>query len=184
MILDLKYTHTDFNKDVLPFTRGGVFIDTSVMKIFIDGFIQREFSKTVNKDFQSLLDLFEKLKLTKWDKLLITPHIFTEICRHLCYNEDRNKRLNFDKIIKSIIPILKEIQEEKEITKNKILNLIDLDKPVIELGDLSIFVAMDDRIENSLKSAILVKDYGFNKRYELHPNIMVIDYNKTIIDLS
>jgi len=183
-ILDLKYIHTDYIKHILPFTKNGVFIDTSVMKIFIDGFLEWKFSKKLEKDYQGLSDLFEALKLTNWNKLLITPHILTEICHHFVCDKDRDKRKDYCDMVKIVIPILDEIKEEKEITKENILKLINMDKPVIELGDISIFVAVDDIVNSSCKTAILVNDAGFNNRYENHPNVLIIDYNKTILDLA
>ena len=183
-ILDLKYTHTDYIKHILPFTKNGVFIDTSVMKIFIDGFLEWKFSKKLEKDYQDLSDLFEALKLTNWNKLLITPHILTEICHHFVYDKDRDKRQDYCDMVKLVIPILNEIKEEKDITKENILKLIDIDNPVIELGDISIFVAVDDIINSSCKTAILVNDSGFNERYKNSPNVLIIDYNQTILGLT
>ena len=87
-ILDLKYTHTDYIKNILPFIKNGVFIDTSVMKVFIDGFLKWKFSKKLEESYQNLSDLFEALKLTNWNKLLITPHILTEICHHFVCDKD------------------------------------------------------------------------------------------------
>lgn len=184
MILDLKHTHIDFFKHIWPFTKRGVFIDTSVMKIFIDGFIKWKFSKILNQEYQDLSDLFEALKLTKWNKLWITPHVLTETCRHLYCDYNRNQMGDFKKIVQSIIPILKKINEEEQIKKEEILKLINPANPVIEIGDLSIFVAVDNLIESSNKTAILVKDEGFNDRYENHPKIMIIDYYKTTLDLK
>jgi len=183
-ILDLKYTHTDYIKHILPFTKNGVFIDTSVMKIFIDGFLEWKFSKKLEKDYQDLSDLFEALKLTNWNKLLITPHILTEICHHFVCDKDRDKRQDYCDMVKLVIPILNEIKEEKDITKENILKLIDIDNPVIELGDISIFVAVDDIINSSCKTAILVNDSGFNERYKNSPNVLIIDYNQTILGLT
>ncbi|GAG44929.1 unnamed protein product, partial [marine sediment metagenome] len=50
--------------------------------------------------------------------------------------------------------------------------------------DISIFVAVDNILINSKKTAILSNDSGFNERYENHPKIMIIDYYQTIRDLS
>ena len=181
-ILDLKHTHTQFGKDVLPFLSQGVFIDTSVLKIFIDGFIDSRFSEKQDRDFENLLNILNYLKWNnQWNKFWITPHVLTEICNH--FNKSYNKRQDFKQILKEIIPIFNDIKEEKDITKDKILTYVDLNKPVIELGDISLFVCIDSLIKNCKKTAVLVKDEGFNRRYENDPNTMVIDFDRTYLSL-
>lgn len=185
MLLEINTEHTNFIKHILPYTRKGIFIDTSVMKIFIDGFIQLRFSNQKNQEYDDLISLFELLKVeNKWNKFWITPHLFTEICRHFCQNDKRNKRDDFKEMVKEIIPILKEINEEREITKDSILNLIDKDKPIIEIGDLSIFVAIDTTLDTIKKIAVIAKDEGIKEKYENYPNVMIIDYDRTILDLK
>jgi len=185
MLLQINTEHTDFIKHILPYTERGIFIDTSVMKIFLDGFIQIRFSKKTNEDYDKLISLFEHLKVNNlWSKFWITPHLFTEICQHFCQDENRCKRKDFKEIVDTIIPILKEINEEVKINKNDILSLIDKDKPVIEIGDLSIFVAVDNFLEDNKKIAVIAKDRGIKERYENYPNVMIIDYTKTILDLE
>ena len=83
-----------------------------------------------------------------------------------------------------IIPILKDMQEERNFGKEKILDFINLNKPIIELGDISIFLSVDDIVDNSKKIAILAKDDGFNKRYKNHPNVLVIDYDRVVLSLN
>jgi len=183
-ILDLQHTHKDFIKDILPYTCHGIFIDTSIMKALIEGFINWKFSKTKDYNYQNLNDIFTLLHLKNWNQFFITPHILTEICHHFYYDNKRNKRKDFCDMAKSVIPILKDITEEKEITKEELLNLIDLNKPVIELGNISIFVAVDNIIKKTDKIAILSNNNRFTERYENHPNIMIIDYNRTILDLQ
>ncbi len=189
MLLEINTEHTDFIKHILPYTKNGILIDTSVMKMFIDGFIQLKFSKQKNQEYCDLISLFELLKVgNKWDKFWITPHLFTEICHHFCRDKCsgicRNKRKDFKDIVKEIIPILKDINEEEGIKKNLILNLIDKDKPVIEMGDLSIFVAVDNILETKDKISVIAKDKGIKEKYENYPNVLMIDYYKTILDLK
>ncbi len=182
VLLDLYYTHTNYDKDISPFLINGIFIDTSVMKIFIDGYINHFFSSKEDVNYNNLIALLDYLKInSKWQKFLITPHILTEICHH--FYCDHNKRNDYPNIVKQIFPILKTIKEEREIIKDDILDFVDINKPIIELGDISIFLCVDKIINTSKKTAILVNDRGFNKRYEYHPKVMIIDYKKTILDL-
>ncbi|MFH1439305.1 MAG: hypothetical protein ABIG89_01985 [Candidatus Woesearchaeota archaeon] len=185
MLLDINNIHTDYIKHILPYIKKGIFIDTSIMKIFLDGFIELRFSNKKNENYDNLISLFEHLKVhNKWGKFWITPHLFTEICQHFCQDNNRCKRQDFNKIVESVIPILKDINEETIITKDKMLELIDIEKPVIEMGDLSIYIAIDKFLEEYKKTAIIVKDDGIKRKYENYPNVMVIDYNKTILDLE
>ncbi len=183
VILDLEYTHKDYNKDILPFLCNGIFIDTSIMKIFIDGYINNFLSSKKDVQYNNLISLLDFLKINnKWQTFWVTPQIFTEICNH--FHCDHNKRGDYPEIVKAILPILKTIEEERNITKNEIIDFINLDKPVIELGDISIFLSVDRLINSSRKVSILVKDKDFNDRYENYPNVLIIDYNKTVLGLS
>ena len=70
----------DFIKNILPYTRNGICIDTGIMKIFLDGFIDLRFSKKINEDYNDLLSLFEFLQVSnRWENFWITPHLLTEI---------------------------------------------------------------------------------------------------------
>ena len=55
MLLQINTEHTDFIQHILPYTKNGIFIDTSIMKIFLDGFIQIRFSKKTNEDYEKLI---------------------------------------------------------------------------------------------------------------------------------
>ena len=67
VILDLNYTHTDYAKHIRPFLCKGIFIDTSVMKMFIDGYINCFFSKRIDEQYNCLIGILEKLKVNnKW----------------------------------------------------------------------------------------------------------------------
>lgn len=183
VILDLNYTHTDYAKHIRPFLCKGIFIDTSVMKMFIDGYINCFFSKRIDEQYNCLIGILEKLKVNnKWKMFWVTPHILTEICHH--FHCDYSKRNDYHEIVRDIIPILKDMQEERNFGKEKILDFINLNKPIIELGDISIFLSVDDIVDNSKKIAILAKDDGFNKRYKNHPNVLVIDYDRVVLSLN
>lgn len=183
MILDLKYEHTDFIKHIIPFIKGGIFIDTSVLKIFLDGYIKIRFSKQKDSSYDDLISLFELLQIkNNFSKLLITPHIFTETCSHL--NRDYNKREDYKEIIKEVIPFLSDLSEHPSVKKNDILCCVELKKPIIEVGDISIFLSVDNINNSKQKTAILVKDSHFRERYASNPNILIIDFDKTILDLK
>jgi hypothetical protein len=194
MILNLRYEHTNYYKDIFPYM-AKIFLDTSIMKIFIDGFIKKEFSKKIDNEYENLISLFERLKLRanceeeksaintiKWNKFWVTPQIFTEICSH--FYCDYNRRGDFKRIIDIIIPVFKEMNEKIEISKEKIIELIENKKPIIELGDFSIFIAVDDITKNYGKVSVLAKDRGISERFENYPNVLMIDYEKSIFDLS
>jgi hypothetical protein len=185
MLLEINEKHKNFLRDILPFTKNGILIDTSIMKIFLDGFTKLRFSKIKDEEYEDLIAIFEYLHVAnKWHKFWITPHLFTEICQHFCQDENRNKRCDFHKIVEEVMPILKEIQEERNITKDNILELIDKNKPVIEMGDLSIFIAIENILETKKKFCVIEKDKDIRDKYIDYPNVLVIDYHKTILDLK
>src|SRR3989338_1573681 len=177
MILDLVYQHNDYIKDILPYTKEGIFIDTSVLKIFIDGLVELRFQKKQNYDYDNLIVFFEKIYIkNKWQKFFITPHVFTEMCSHV--NVSYNKRNDYKKIIEEILPVFKDMRE-KLVMKGDILNYKDVinPNPCIEIGDISIFVASDlEFVNQGKKISILVKDKKFNEEYKNNPNVMVMDF--------
>jgi len=201
MTLYLNYEARDYNKDIFPFMRK-IFLDTSVMKIFIDGFTKKKFSKKNDYDYKNLINLFERLKLKNnfeekddylskgilWNKFWITPQIFVEICQHFCQDKQegkkRNKRGDFNQMVCDLIPIFKEIKEEVKIGKEKVINLIDENKPVIELGDFSIFIAVDEITERKEKLCVIARDEGIKERFENYPNVLMIDYDLAIWNMD
>ena len=190
VLLDITDEHPNFIK-ILPYIKNGIVIDTSVMKIYIDGFISSKFSDRYAPEYEQLISLFEFIHIIKkgdgeeynWNKFLITPHIFTEICSHI--NKDYRKRYNYNKIIETMVPILKEIKEN-QIDKDKILDYIDIKNPIIEIGDISIFLTIKNYEDSNEKIAVLEKDGRFLEKYGDSNNkkVMVIDFNKTISDMK
>ena len=79
------------------------------------------------------------------------------------------------------MPLLKDTREHL-VQKDKIIEYINLKNPVIEIGDISIFVTADDFINRYGKVAVLSNDYELNKRYEDSKNVMVMDYNSIILN--
>lgn len=181
-VLDLLYEHSDFIRQVIPFIRNGIFIDTSILIIFVDGFITLRFSNKSSLDYDNLLSIFDYLKLNnKWSKLFITPHIFAEICRHI---HTYRQREDYKQIIGELIPIFKEIGEHSLIDKNRLLDSIDLNRPIMEIGDMSVFLKADEFSSQRKKTAILVKDDRFNYKYRNNPEVLIIDFDKTVTDLT
>lgn len=182
-LLDLKYTHTDFLKHIYPYTKNGIIIDTSVMKVFLDGLIKIKFSKQPDNDFDNLVSFLQIIKAdNQWNKFLITPHIFTEICSHL--HKDHNKKQNYKEIVCEILPILGEIQEHCDLNKKNIVDCIDLRNPILEIGDISIFLTADGLTANNKKIAVLAKDRGIKNRFESNPYILIMDLDTAIKDLK
>lgn len=187
VLLDLIYEHKDYFKHIFPYIRNGIIIDTSVMKIFIEGYIKTEFSNKIVPEYERLISFFHLIKVITvrdeekyhWNKFLITPHIFTEICSHI--KNDYDCHHNYNKIIETIIPILKEIKE-CNIEKNKILEYVDMKNPVIEIGDISIFLTIGNYEDTNEKIAVLGKDDKFLAKYgdSTNTKVMVIDFNVTM----
>lgn len=182
VVLDINYEHSDINSKVIPFFCYGVFLDTSVLKIYFDGLIKLFYEKKASDEYISLINILNLLQLNnKWNKFYITPHILTEICRHIYTDYDKHSK--YKEMIKVIFPILKDLREEQEVTKDKIISLVDLNNPILKIGDLSLFLSIDQIVNSSKKTAILVKDKEFKERYEFHPNVLIIDFEKTRLDL-
>lgn len=181
MFLDINNQHSDYNKDIWPFIKNGIIIDTSVLKIIIDGLISARISKKPSSELEGLLFFFDIIKVKdKWDKFYITPQILTEVCTHL--RNDYNGHRKFSEIIKEIIPIL-DVMGEKVVYKNQLIRSIDYKNPIVELGDISIFIIADDFVDKKEKISILVKDRGINKRYEDNPKVMIMDYASIMTNL-
>lgn len=173
----------DYDKNVIPFIKNGIIIDTSIIKIMIDGLVSTRISKKSLEelsDYKKLLDFLDIIKVNnKWDKFFITPHIFTEVCTHI--RNDYNQRSDYKDIVNEVFPLLKNI-EEQSVYKNDIINHIDFKNPIIEVGDISIFLVAEDFINAAKKVAILAKDWRINKQYEYNPNVMVMDYESIILN--
>lgn len=173
----------DYDSDIAPFLQNGVLIDTSVLYEILEGIVLTRISKKASPEFDDILKFIDFLKLSnKWNKFFVTPHILTEICTHLRNNYEKQMKDSYCQIVGEIIPILKEMSEFSRITKNEILEYIDLKVPVVEVGDISIFLAANDFIQNKKYVAILVKDAGIAWKYIDHPHVLVMDYRSVILN--
>lgn len=174
----------DYDKDIMPFIKNGIIIDTSIIKIVIDGLVSTRISKKKLKDipeYKSLLDFLEIIKVSnRWDKFYITPHILTEVCTHL--RNDYGKQCNYKEIVGEVFPLLEDMGEQLVIKKEIIAN-INFNNPIIEIGDISIMLVAEDFVKSFKKTAILAKDRDLNKKYEFNPNVMIMDYESTILNL-
>ncbi len=170
-----------YDKDIYPHIKNGIIIDTSVFKIIVDGIVCTKFSKKSSPEFIEVLSFLDYLKMNnKWSRFFITPHVLTEVCNHI--RNDYSKWENFSEIIKEIIPIITEM-EDKTVKKDEILRLIDLKNPVVEIGDISIFVIANDFANRDVKIAILANDRELNQKYENSKNVMLLNYKNNLLNL-
>lgn len=183
MFLEIKNI-TNYDKDIIPFTKNGIIIDTSIIKILIDGIVATGVSKKSLDElpeYKNLLDFLALIKVSnKWEKLFVTPHILSEVCRH--FRDDYSDYKNYKEIVGEIFPLLK-IMEEHMVSKENIIKHIDYDNPVIEIGDISIFAAAQNFISDKKKTAILAKDKRINDKYKDSSYVMVMDYQAIMLNL-
>lgn len=181
MFLDISLHKYD--KDIIPFIKNGIIIDTSVIKIIIDGLVSTRISKKKLdelSDYKKLLDFLDLIKVNnKWNKFFITPHILTEVCTHL--RNKYNKWENYNKIIEEVLPLLKDMKE-RLVNKTDIITRIDFKNPIVEVGDISIFVVADNFVTTLSKVAILAKDDELNKKYQYSTKVMVMDYESIVLN--
>jgi len=175
MFLDLR-THK-YEKDIAPYIRNGILIDTSVFKIMVDGFVCTRISKKESQDLEEVLFFLDQIKINnKWSKFIVTPQILGEICRHM--RDDYCDWQNY----KEIVPVL-EAMQDKSVPKNDILKSVDFQNPIMEIGDISIFVVADDFINRKEKIAIMSIDGALNKKYENNTNVLLLDYKLNTLNL-
>lgn len=171
----------EYNKHIYPFIKNGIIIDTSVFKILIDGIVSTRLSNKASPELDEIISFLDILKMNnKWNKFFITPHVLTETCTHI--RNDYSKWGNYNEIIAEIFPIINEMMEQS-VSKDKILKYIDLDNPVVELGDMSIFVIADDYSQRKEKVSVLANDRKLNQRYKDSKNILVLDYKANLLNL-
>ena len=181
MFLDLQVHN--YEKDIIPFIKNGIIIDTSIIKIIIDGLVLTRISKKRAEelpDYAGLLGFLDLIKVNnRWNKFYITPHILTEVCNHL--RNDYNDNLNYKQIVEEVIPLLGSMAE-KLVEKSRIIGHIDFKNPVIEIGDISIFAIADDFLNETNKIAILSNDRELNRTFADKPNVMVMDYRSIMLN--
>lgn len=178
MLLDLR-VH-EYDKDIYPYIKKGIILDTSVFKIIADGIVCTRFTKKKSPEFDEIMNFLDILKMNnKWSNFFITPHILTEICRHI--QHDYNHWKNYKEILEQIFPMIAAF-EEKAVKKEEILLLIDYKNPIVEVGDISIFVIADDYEDKKKKIAILAEDGRINNKYIQSKNVMVLNYKLNMLN--
>ncbi len=173
----------EYDIHIAPFIKNGIVIDACVVFELIDGVISTRFSGTkLNElsDYQQILALLEIIKVKNdWSKFYITPHVLTEVFRYL--RDKYRKRFNYKDIVKEIFPIF-ETMGDLPINKSDFLKKIDMNNPVIEAGDISIFVTADGFLGKKQKVAILTIDNGIKTRYAIEPCVLVLDYKNLALN--
>lgn len=181
MFLDV--TDLDFDRDVIPFTRNGIILDTSVIKIFIDGLIATRIEKRrlANlPEFKQLTAFFDLIKVgVKFERFIITPHILTEVCSHI--RNDYGKRKDYQNVFEHMSPFLFEMTE-RLVGKEQVLEKVTTGQP-IEIGDLSIHVVTDGILNENKTISILAKDRKLNAVYKEHPKVLVMDFENIFYNM-
>lgn len=178
MFLDLRIHKYD--KDIYPHIKNGIIIDTSVLRIIVDGVICTRISKKKSPELDEIMKFLDLLKMNnKWGKFFITPHVLTEICTQI--RNYYSKTPKFTEIIKEIFPIILGM-EEKSVCKNDIFHFIDQKNPIIEVGDISIFIIANDYENKKEKIAILAEDGGINNKYIESKNVMILNYKLNMLN--
>jgi len=181
MFLDLRI-HTDYDKDINPFVRNGIVIDTCVIKEIVDGIISSRITKKESPELTKIENFLSIIKLNNsWDKFFITPHILTEVCQHI--RSDYERWHNHKQIIEEIMPIIKAMGECSAPKDNFLETIEKCGHLAIEAGDISIFVVTDDFINKKEKIAILSNDSGVNDRYKYDERVMVMNYQSVVQNL-
>lgn len=167
----------DYSTYIEPFLRNGIIIDTCVLYEIIDGLVETRIRKNkldILSEFEQINVVFDLLHVTQqFNKLYVTPHILTETCRHLENNYNKNNR--YREIVEEVFPIL-EGMKEYGVSKDDFCKQIDKNNPIIESGDISIFVTADNFTSRKEKITILTKDQRIKEKYKTLPYILVMDY--------
>ena len=178
MFLDPRI-HTDYDAHINPYIRNGIIIDACIVREIIDGTISARITKKESPELNKILKFLDIIKCNnKWNKFFITPHVLTEVCQHV--REEYKDWQEPEKILNEIMPILKDMGDQ-QVSKGGFLGIIEDKKHLaIEAGDISIFVATNDFLNQKEKIAILSNDGGINHKYEFDNRVMVMDYNSFI----
>lgn len=175
----------DYDKDIHPFIKNGIIIDTCVIKTLIDGFIATRITKKRSEDmedFQMALAFLDRIKVgNNWGKFFVTPHILTEVFQH--FRKDYCDWKNYPEVLKEVMPFIESMGEENA-KKLNILQYIDSNNPVIEMGDISIFVITDNFINDDKKVAILSADGDLTDRFTDNNKVLAMNYRRIMLNYN
>jgi hypothetical protein len=169
--MHIRFEHDFFKRtDILPFFSNGLLMDTGPLYLFLVG---RHYPEKLN-DFGYSKEEFEYLDTflsgIPYKKLVITPHIFHELYKHVqkifggcnCFIEKMKEDLI--------------IIEEEYVKKNEILNCCYF--KFFEIGEHSLYLAF-----GKSPTAILTdsKRYYFCDKLKDDPQKLVMDFKQEII---
>lgn len=181
MILDIYDLYENFDSKVVPYIHNGIIIDTSVIDIIIEGVVVSHIARKNSPELDKILRFLELLKMSNnWSRFYITPHILTEVCTHIRNNY--NKRLDYKRVIEEVMPILKSMKEPSTIKNNEILDRIEINLPIVEVGDISIYITAENFANKKDNIAILANDSGLNSKYASIPHVLVMDYQNILLN--
>jgi hypothetical protein len=174
----------EYGTFIVPFLRNGVMLDSCVLYELIDGLVKTRIGRQKLdrlSEFEMINAVLDVLNLTShWNRMYVTPHILTETSRYL--ETTYNPRQDYKRVVDEIFPIL-EGTSEYPVSKKDFCKQIDRERPIIEAGDISIFVTADDFADRGEKIAILTKDGRIRDKYENLPQVLVMDYRTIAYNL-
>jgi hypothetical protein len=180
MFLESLISKANPLQQITPFTSRGVIIDTSVAWEIVQGLVSARISKKRYEELEKILRFLEFIKLyQRWDKFVITPHVLAEVCN--LFRDQYSKWTNYGEITKEVMPMIEHMRD-CTVSKKEIFEHIDYDKPIIEIGDISIWVMADGCVQRKDKIAILSVDNRLNKRYEDNPRVLVMNYRNIVLN--
>lgn len=186
VLLDLSSDGFNFDKEISPFIRQGIIIDACVIKTLIDGFIETRISKKNSAnipDFEMILRFLELIKIkNEWNRFFVTPHILTEVFQ-LFRDMGYHKWENYQDVLKEIMPLINSMGEVKA-DKIKILKHINHKNPVIQMGDISIYVTVDDLTDSKNKIAVLSADLEVINRFINDPRVLAMNYRQIMLNFN
>lgn len=177
-LLELKKNNFNYDKEIIPFIKNGIIIDTCVVETLIEGFIHTRISgkpASTMYDFYMIVGFLDRIKIpNSWDKFLVTPHIITEIFYRF---RDKNHHCGgkYKEILEEVMPLINSMNEISA-GKDNILKHITYKNHRIEIGDFSIFVVAEDFLSKNEKIAVLSADDGVTSQYMYNPNVLAMNY--------
>ncbi len=163
---------------ILKFSRNGLFLDTGILYLFLVGEYDslkatdhlKEFS--YNLTDYALLNRF--ISMTGVRNLIITPHIFTEFCKHI-QKEFGIKYHDFFPIVADKFFLI----EEKQSDKNEIIR-DHYHLKLLEIGEHSIIVCKEMKENTNNMCGIITDDSKISRLLETNGRVLVMDFKNKI----